>query len=150
MPWEQPLQQILQSVEGPVAKIIAVIIIIVTGLTRIGDTSGGFRGHPDRVRLSIIRRRASSVVPFGGGSGLMETANRCRASWLPSIARSPSRSCSPGAARGRDPQRTLAAALGRLRLDRGLRLPSAMPPRFGRPGDPLSMGSAGTRASPVI
>lgn len=31
MPWEQPLNQILQSVEGPVAKIIAVIIIIVTG-----------------------------------------------------------------------------------------------------------------------
>jgi type IV secretion system protein TrbD len=33
MPWEQPLNQILQSVEGPVAKILAVIIIIVTGLT---------------------------------------------------------------------------------------------------------------------
>ena len=33
MPWEQPLNQILQSVEGPVAKIMAVIIIIVTGLT---------------------------------------------------------------------------------------------------------------------
>ncbi|MBY9027887.1 conjugal transfer protein TrbC, partial [Pseudomonas fluorescens] len=26
MPWEQPLQQILQSIEGPVAKIMAVII----------------------------------------------------------------------------------------------------------------------------
>ena len=26
MPWEQPLQQILQSIEGPVAKIIAVIV----------------------------------------------------------------------------------------------------------------------------
>ena len=24
MPWEQPLQQILQSIEGPVAKIMAV------------------------------------------------------------------------------------------------------------------------------
>src|SRR3546814_12617268 len=44
MPWEQPLQQILQSVEGPVAKILAVIIIIVTGLTlAFGDTSGVFR-----------------------------------------------------------------------------------------------------------
>ncbi len=43
-PWEQPLQQILQSIEGPVAKIIAVIIIITTGLTlAFGDTSGGFR-----------------------------------------------------------------------------------------------------------
>ena len=44
MPWEQPLNQILQSVEGPVAKIIAVIIIVVTGLTlAFGDSSGGFR-----------------------------------------------------------------------------------------------------------
>ena len=44
MPWEQPLNQILQSVEGPVAKIIAVIIIIVTGLSlAFGDSSGGFR-----------------------------------------------------------------------------------------------------------
>ena len=44
MPWEQPLQQILQSVEGPVAKIIAVSIIIITGLTlAFGETSGGFR-----------------------------------------------------------------------------------------------------------
>jgi len=33
MPWEQPLNQILQSIEGPVAKILAVIVIIVTGLT---------------------------------------------------------------------------------------------------------------------
>jgi type IV secretion system protein VirB2 len=44
MPWEAPLQQILESIEGPVAKIVAVIIIIVTGLTlAFGDTSGGFR-----------------------------------------------------------------------------------------------------------
>jgi type IV secretory pathway VirB2 component (pilin) len=33
MPWEQPLQQVLDSVQGPVAKILAVIVIIVTGLT---------------------------------------------------------------------------------------------------------------------
>jgi type IV secretory pathway VirB2 component (pilin) len=45
MPWEAPLQSILESIEGPVAKIIAVIIIIVTGLTlAFGDTSGGSRG----------------------------------------------------------------------------------------------------------
>jgi type IV secretion system protein TrbC len=44
MPWEQPLQQVLVSVQGPVLKIIAVLIIIVTGLTlAFGDTSGGFR-----------------------------------------------------------------------------------------------------------
>jgi len=44
MPWENPLQRILESVQGPVAKIIAVIVIITTGLTlAFGDTSGGFR-----------------------------------------------------------------------------------------------------------
>ena len=41
MPWEAPLQKVLDSVEGPVAKIIAVIIIITTGLTlAFGDSSG--------------------------------------------------------------------------------------------------------------
>ena len=44
MPWEQPLQQILDSIQGPVAKVISVIIIIVTGLTlAFGETAGGFR-----------------------------------------------------------------------------------------------------------
>ena len=43
MPWEATsCSQILNSIQGPVAKIIAVIIIIVTGLTlAFGDTSGG-------------------------------------------------------------------------------------------------------------
>src|SRR5690242_3461690 len=44
MPWEAPLQRILESVEGPVAKIFAVIIIIITGLSlAFGDMGGGFR-----------------------------------------------------------------------------------------------------------
>ena len=44
MPWEAPLTQILESVEGPVARIVAVLVIIVTGLSlAFGDTSGGFR-----------------------------------------------------------------------------------------------------------
>lgn len=44
MPWEAPLQKILDSIEGPVAKMVAVIIIIGTGLSlAFGDMSGGFR-----------------------------------------------------------------------------------------------------------
>jgi type IV secretion system protein TrbC len=44
MPWEAPLQSILTSIQGPVTKVVAVIIIIVTGLTlAFGDSSGGFR-----------------------------------------------------------------------------------------------------------
>lgn len=44
MPWEAPLQRILESIEGPVAKVIAVVIIIVTGLSlAFGDMGGGLR-----------------------------------------------------------------------------------------------------------
>jgi type IV secretory pathway VirB2 component (pilin) len=72
MPWEQPLNQILQSVEGPVAKIMAVIIIIVTGLSlAFGDTSGGFRRLIQIVfGLSIAFAASSfflSFFSFGGG-----------------------------------------------------------------------------------
>ncbi|OJU31299.1 MAG: conjugal transfer protein TrbC [Alphaproteobacteria bacterium 65-37] len=72
MPWEQPLQQVLQSVEGPVAKIVAVIIIIVTGLTlAFGDTSGGFRRLVQIVFGISIAFAASSFFlsffSFGGG-----------------------------------------------------------------------------------
>jgi type IV secretion system protein TrbC len=73
MPWEQPLQQILQSIEGPVSKIVAVIIIIVTGLTlAFGDTSGGFRRLIQVVfGLSIAFAASSfflSFFSFGGGA----------------------------------------------------------------------------------
>ena len=72
MPWEQPLNQILQSVQGPVAKIIAVIIIITTGLSlAFGDTSGGFRRLIQIVfGLSIAFAASSfflSFFSFGGG-----------------------------------------------------------------------------------
>jgi type IV secretion system protein VirB2 len=73
MPWEQPLQQILQSIEGPVSKIIAVIIIIVTGLSlAFGDTAGGFRRLIQIVfGLSIAFAASSfflSFFSFGGGA----------------------------------------------------------------------------------
>ncbi len=73
MPWEAPLQAILQSIEGPVAKIVAVIIIIATGLTlAFGDTSGGFRRLIQIVfGLSIAFAASSfflSFFSFGGGA----------------------------------------------------------------------------------
>ncbi len=73
MPWEEPLQKILQSIEGPVAKIVAVIIIIATGLTlAFGDTSGGFRRLIQIVfGLSIAFAASSfflSFFSFGGGA----------------------------------------------------------------------------------
>jgi type IV secretion system protein VirB2 len=73
MPWEAPLQSILESIEGPVAKIVAVIVIIVTGLSlAFGETSGGFRRLIQIVfGLSIAFAASSfflSFFSFGGGA----------------------------------------------------------------------------------
>ena len=73
MPWEQPLQQILDSIQGPVAKVISVIVIIVTGLTlAFGETSGGFRRLIQIVFGLSIAFAASSFFltffQFGGGA----------------------------------------------------------------------------------
>jgi len=71
MPWETPLNQILQSVQGPVAKIISVIIITATGLTlAFGDTSGGFRRLIQIVfGLSIAFAASSFFLSFFSFSG---------------------------------------------------------------------------------
>ncbi|OZB19116.1 MAG: conjugal transfer protein TrbC [Hyphomonas sp. 34-62-18] len=72
MPWEGPLDQILSSIEGPVARIVAVIIITITGLTlAFGETSGGFRKLVQIVfGLSIAFAATSfflTFFSFGGG-----------------------------------------------------------------------------------
>ena len=71
MPWETPLNSILQSVQGPVAKIISVIIITVTGLSlAFGDTSGGFRRLIQIVfGLSIASAASSFFLSFFSFSG---------------------------------------------------------------------------------
>lgn len=73
MPWEAPLASILASIEGPVARIVAVIIIIITGLSlAFGDTSGGFRRLIQIVfGLSIAFAATSfflAFFSFGGGA----------------------------------------------------------------------------------
>jgi type IV secretory pathway VirB2 component (pilin) len=73
MPWEQPLNQILESIQGPVAKVISVIVIILTGLAlAFGETSGGFRRLIQIVfGLSIAFAAPSfflSFFSFGGGA----------------------------------------------------------------------------------
>ncbi|KWR77242.1 TrbC/VirB2 family protein [Cupriavidus sp. IDO] len=71
MPWERPLQAILDSIQGPVARIIAVIIIISTGLAlAFGDTSGGFRKLLQIVfGLSIAFAASSFFLSFFSFSG---------------------------------------------------------------------------------
>ena len=73
MPWEGPLDQILTSIEGPVARIVAVIIITLTGLTlAFGETSGGMRKLIQIVfGLSIAFAATSfflTFFSFGGGA----------------------------------------------------------------------------------
>jgi type IV secretion system protein TrbC len=73
MPWEAPLQRILESIEGPVAKVVAVVIIIVTGLSlAFGDMGGGLRRLVQIVfGLSIAFAATSfflSFFSFAGGA----------------------------------------------------------------------------------
>lgn len=73
MPWEGPLESILESIQGPVARIVAVIIIIATGLAlAFGDTSGGFRKLVQIVFGLTIAFAASSFFlsffSFSGGA----------------------------------------------------------------------------------
>ena len=73
MPWEQPLQQILDSLTGPVAKIVGVIAITILGLSlAFGETSGGLRRLIQIVFGLSIAFTAStfflSFFSFGGGA----------------------------------------------------------------------------------
>lgn len=73
MPWEAPLQSILDSITGPVAKIVGVIAITVTGLMwAFGDTSGGLRRGIQIVFGLSVAFTASSFFltffSFGGGA----------------------------------------------------------------------------------
>jgi type IV secretion system protein TrbC len=71
MPWEAPLQSVLESIQGPVARIMAVIVIITTGLTlAFGDTSGGFRKLVQIVfGLSIAFAASSFFLTFFSFAG---------------------------------------------------------------------------------
>lgn len=41
MPWESPLQQMVDSITGPVARAAAVIAIVIAGITIIFSEGGG-------------------------------------------------------------------------------------------------------------
>ena len=73
MPWEGPLTQVLASIEGPVARILATIVIILTGLAlAFGESGGGMRKLLQIVfGLSIAFAATSfflSFFSFGGGA----------------------------------------------------------------------------------
>ncbi len=66
LPWEEPLEDILDSITGPVARIVAVIAITATGLAlAFGDGGGGFRRLIQIVfGLSIAFAAASFFLGF--------------------------------------------------------------------------------------
>ena len=72
MPWEGPMQKILDSFSGPVAKILGVIAIIATGIgLAFGEGGAGMKKMLQIVfGLSIAFTAASfglSFFGFGGG-----------------------------------------------------------------------------------
>jgi len=74
MPWESPLQKILDSTSGPVAKVLGTLAIIVTGLgLAFGEAGGGMRRMLQIVfGLSIVFTAGSfflSFFSFAGGVG---------------------------------------------------------------------------------
>ncbi len=72
MPWEGPLEQILTSLSGPVARVIGVAAIIITGLAiAFGEGGGGMRRMLWVVFGLTIAFSATSFFLsfFGGGTG---------------------------------------------------------------------------------
>lgn len=74
MPWETPLQNILDSLTGPVAKAVAIIAIVLTGLGfAMGETGGTMRRLCGIVFGVAIAFAASAwgmtFFGFAGGAG---------------------------------------------------------------------------------
>ncbi len=72
MPWEGPLQMIMTSISGPVAKILGVIAIVIAGLgIAFGESGSGVRKLFQVVLGLAIAFTAASIVstlfqPAGG------------------------------------------------------------------------------------
>jgi len=71
MPWEAPLTAVMDSITGPVARIIAILIIVATGLTlAFGDVGQGFKKLLQILfGLAIAFAAASFFLPLVGGGG---------------------------------------------------------------------------------
>ena len=71
MPWEAPLEKILASLTGPVAKVLGVIAIVFAGFgIAFGESGGAMRRIFQIVLgLSIAFTASSLVVSLFGFSG---------------------------------------------------------------------------------
>jgi type IV secretion system protein VirB2 len=73
MPWEGPLIAVMDSITGPVARIVAILIIVATGLTlAFGDVGQGFKKLLQILfGLAIAFAAASFFLPLVGGGGAL-------------------------------------------------------------------------------
>jgi type IV secretion system protein VirB2 len=73
MPWEAPLTAVMNSITGPVAQIIAILIIVATGLTlAFGDVGQGFKKLIQILfGLAIAFAAASFFLPLVGGGAVI-------------------------------------------------------------------------------
>ena len=71
MPWETPLQNILNSMSGTVAKVLGVLAIIITGIGLAFGESGGLLKKILSIvfGLSIAFSAATFGLPFFGFTG---------------------------------------------------------------------------------
>lgn len=71
LPWEGPLQKILESLTGPVAKILGVLAIVIAGFgIAFGEAGSGMRRIFQVVLgLSIAFTASTLVVTLFGFSG---------------------------------------------------------------------------------
>lgn len=73
MPWESPLNAVMDSITGPTARIIAILIIVATGLTlAFGDVGQGFKKLLQILfGLAIAFAAATFFLPLVGGGGAL-------------------------------------------------------------------------------
>lgn len=73
MPWMSPLQKITDSISGPVAQALGVIVIVIAGLgIAFGEGGSGVRKLFQVVMGLAIAFTAASIVAklFGASSGV--------------------------------------------------------------------------------
>jgi len=73
MPWEDPLNAVMESITGPTARIIAILIIVATGLSlAFGDVGQGFKKLLQILfGLAIAFAAATFFLPLVGGDGAL-------------------------------------------------------------------------------
>jgi type IV secretion system protein TrbC len=71
LPWETPLQKILDSITGPVAKILGVLAIVVAGFgIAFGEAGSGMRRFFQVILgLSIAFTASTLIVSLFGVTG---------------------------------------------------------------------------------